>query len=119
MEYPASDWPCLNSEDFELAVPRNPEVLGVEVMAQAHVNVRVIDHFRVALGGSEILNVRFSTRDVFLVTDTAAIQLRYEVWPRDIVIHRSCAGIDGRMELVLQIFPATAGILSGKPAFRG
>ena len=176
MEYPPSDWPCLNMEDFELAVPRNPGVLGIEIMAQARVNGRIIDHFRVALGGSEILKVRFSTRDVFLVTDTPAIQLRYEVWPRDIVIRRNmstsewmdvttllasrdisitvegpaeadlpgdnealltamdgqpkaqvsasirwavCAGIDGRMELVLQTFPATAAILSGKPAFRG
>ena len=176
MEYPPSDWPCLPGEDFELAVTRNPGVLGVEVMAQARVNGRVIDHFRVALGGSEILKVRFSTRDVFLATDTPAIQLRYEVWPRDIVIRRNmstsewldistllasrdisvagegpadadlpvdnetlltamdgqpkaqvsasirwavCAGIDGRMELVLQTFPATAAVLSGKPAFRG
>ena len=79
MEYPPSVWPCLNMEDFELAVPRNPGVLGIEIMAQARVNGRVIDHFRVALGGSEILKVRFSTREVFLVTDTPAIQLRYEV----------------------------------------
>ena len=176
MEYPPEDWPCLNSEDFELAVTRNPGVLGVEVMTQARVNGRIIDHFRVALGGSEILRVRFSTRDIFLVENTPAVQLRHEVWPRDIRIRRNmttsewldvatllasndvsvipdgpadaeipagneallaamdgqpkaqvsasirwavCAGIDGRMELALQSFPASAATLSGKPAFRG
>ena len=176
MEYPPTDWPCLNNEDFELAVTRTPGVLGVEVMTQARVNGRIIDHFRVALGGSEILRVRFSTRDIFLVENTPAVQLKHEIWPRDINIRRNmstsewldvttllssndicvspdgpadveipegneallaamdgqpkalvsasirwavCAGIDGRMELVLQSFPATAAILSGKPAFRG
>ena len=176
MEFPPADWPCLNIEDFELAVPRNPGVLGIEIMTQARVNGRIIDHFRVALGGSDILRVRFSTRSVFLITDAPAVQLGYEVWPRDINIRRNmstsewldvstllasrdisvitegpegvgepvdneallaamegqpraqvsasirwavCAGIDGRMELVLQSFPATAAILSGKPAFRG
>ena len=176
MEFPPPDWPCLNNEDFELAVTRNPGVLGVEVMAQARVNGRIIDHFRVALGGSEILRVRFSTRDIFLVEGTPDVQLMHEIWPRDINIRRNmstsewidvttllssndisvfpaeaadaeipegnealleamdgqtkalvsasirwavCAGIDGKMELVLQSFPATAAILSGKPAFRG
>ena len=176
MEYPPAEWPCFSIEDFELAVPRNPGVLGIEVMTQARVNGRIIDHFRVALGGSEILKVRFSTRDVFLVPDAPAVQLGYEIWPRDINIRRNmstsewldvstllgsrdisvisegpaggeepvdnealltamegqpralvsasirwavCAGIDGRLELVLQTFPATAAILSGKPAFRG
>ena len=70
MEYLPTDWQCLNNEDFELAVTRNPGVLGVEVMTQARVNGRIIDHFRVALGGSEILRVRFSTRDIFLVENT-------------------------------------------------
>ena len=46
MEYPPTDWPCLDNEDFELAVMRNPGVLGVVIMAQARVNGRIIDHFR-------------------------------------------------------------------------
>ncbi len=176
MEFPPGDWPCLNSEDFELAVPRNPGRLGIEVMAQARVNGRIIDHFRVALGGSEIIKVNFTTNSIFLVENTPAVKLSHEIWPRDIQIRRNmtssewldvatllasrdvsvttdgppdaevpdgntallaamdgqpkplvsasirwavCAGIDGRMELVLQTFPSTAAILSGKPAFRG
>ena len=171
MEFPPTDWPCL-----ELAVPRNPGVLGIEVMSQARVNGRIIDHFRVALRGSEILRVRFNTQHIFLVENTPAVQLKYKVWPRDINIRRNmstlermdvttllsscdisvsmegpadvevpegneallaamegqpkvqvsasihwavCTGIDGRMELVLQSFPAMAAILSGKPAFCG
>ena len=157
-------------------MPRNPGRLGIEVMTQARVNGRIIDHFRVTLGGSEILKVHFNTNNIFLVENTPAVNLSYEIWPRDISIRRNmatsewldvatllasrdvsvitggladaevpdgntallaamdgqpkpmvsasirwavCASIDGRMELVLQTFPSTAAILSGKPAFRG
>ena len=176
MEFPPGDWPCVGIEDFELAVPRNPGRLGIEVMTQARVNGRIIDHFRVAIGGSEILKVNFNTNNIFLVENTPAVNLSYEIWPRDISIRRNMvtsewldvatllasrdvsvivggladpevpdgnaallaamdeqpkpmvsasirwavgASIDGRMELVLQSFPSTAAILSGKPAFRG
>ena len=176
MEFPPTDWPSVGIEDFELAVPRNLGRLGIEVMTQARVNGRIIDHFRVTLGGSEILKVHFNTNNIFLVENTPAVNLSYEIWPRDISIRRNmatsewldvatllasrdvsvitggladaevpdgntallaamdgqpkpmvsasirwavCASIDGRMELVLQTFPSTAAILSGKPAFRG
>ena len=176
MEFPPTDWPCVGIEDFELAVPRNPGRLGIEIMTQARVKGKIIDHFRVALGGSEILKVHFNSNNIFLVENTPAVNLSYEIWPRDISIQRNMASsewldvatllasrdvsviaggpahvevpngntallaamdgrpkhmvsasirwavsasIDRRMELVLQTFPSTAAILSGKPAFHG
>ena len=146
MEFPPGDWPCLNTEDFELAVPRNPGRLGIEVMAQARVNGRIIDNFRVALGESRDIHIRrnmsssewldvatlLASRDVSVTADgppdaevpdgNIALLAAMDGQPKPLVsasIHWAvCAGIEGRMELVLQTFPSTAAILSGKPAFR-
>jgi len=91
MEFPPEDWPVFPANDFELAVPRDPGALGIEVMAQARVNGRIVDHFRVAVGGANILRVNFSTRDIFLSDRIAATPLQYEVWPRDVTIRRNMA----------------------------
>jgi hypothetical protein len=42
-------------EEFASAAPRNPGELGVEVLAQIRPNGRILDHFRVTLGGSKFL----------------------------------------------------------------
>jgi len=179
MEFPPDEWACFPIEDYEAAVPRNPGTLGIEVMAQMRNDGRVVDHFRVALGGSETVKARFNTRMVFLAERLPSTALIFEVWPRDINIRRNVAssewldlnillasndvlvdvtaeeaggsadpvtndalytllnaakdkpahtasirwavGVagDGRLELVLQAFPASASVLLGKPAFRG
>ena len=38
MEFPPTDWEVFPVEDFELAVPRDPGMLGMEIMAQARGN---------------------------------------------------------------------------------
>ena len=179
MEFPPDEWLCFPIEDYEAAVPRNPGTLGIEVMAQVRNDGRVVDHFRAALGGSETVKVRFTTKAVFLSERLPSTALIYEVWPRDITIRRNMAtsewldlntllasndvlvdvpaeeaggsadpvtndglnallngakdkpthtasirwavgvGGDGHLELILQAFPASATVLSGKPAFRG
>ena len=87
MDFLPSEWICLPAEDFELAVPRNPGTLGLEVMAQ----VRIVEHVRTAIGGSKILRVNFNTRDIFLTATLRATPLQLEMWPRDINLRRNMA----------------------------
>ena len=89
MEFPPEDWPCFAAEEFELAVPRDPGELGMEVMAQARPAGRILDHLRTALGGSSPLTVTFNTRDVFLAPAIPSLDLQLELWPRDILIRRN------------------------------
>ena len=58
-------------------------------VAGSHQRQWIIDHFWVALRGSEILRVQFNTQHIFLVKNTPAVQLKYKVWPRDINIRRN------------------------------
>jgi len=94
MEFPPEDWPMFPAADFELAVPRDPGALGIEVMAQARVNGRIVDHFRVAVGGANILRVNFTSRDIFLSERIPATPLQYEVWPRDVKLRRNMSSSD-------------------------
>ena len=55
MEYPLTNWEVVPKEDFELAVPRDPGSLGVELMAQVRGNGWIKDHARLVVGGSLIL----------------------------------------------------------------
>ena len=91
MEFPPEDWPAFPAADYELAVPRDPGALGVEVMAQARVNGRIVDHFRVAVGGASILRVNFTTRDIYLSERIPVTPLQFEVWPRDVKLRRNMA----------------------------
>ena len=91
MEFPPEDWPIFPTADFDLAVPRDPGVLGLEVMAQARVNGRIVDHFRIAVGGSAVLRVNFTSRSIFLSERIPDTPLQYEVWPRDVVLRRNMA----------------------------
>ena len=60
MDFPP-DWLIVAEEDFETATPRDPGFLGMEVLAQIRPNGRVMDHFRIVLGGSQSINHYFYT----------------------------------------------------------
>ena len=51
MEFPPEDWFTFPATDFELAAPRITGDYTVEILAQARPNGRVMDHWRITLGG--------------------------------------------------------------------
>jgi hypothetical protein len=82
-------WTILDSGEFTTAQPRSPGELGVEVMAQVRPTGRFMDHMRLALGGSKMLQATFSSKAVFpsaVLPDTLiTIQKR----PEDVIIKRN------------------------------
>jgi hypothetical protein len=166
MDYPP-EWDFFPMEDFASAGPRNPGDLGVEVLAQVRPNGRILDHFRVTLGGSKILDVNVGLASVLNVPAMRSWRLKFQLWPRDLEIRRNMTstawldvgelvaskdgyleteageavdpeaaaaqlkesslayrfavvvGEDERLQLQLQMMPASAATLMGKPAFRG
>jgi hypothetical protein len=88
MDFPVQ-WDFFPSEDFSTAVPRNPGELGVEVLAQARPNGRVLDHFRVTLGGSRILDINTSLARVINGQPAATWKLKFQTWPGDLEIRRN------------------------------
>ncbi len=77
--------------DFDLAVPRDPGELGVELMAQARPSGRIQDHFRLALGGSKILEKRLPVASLINKEVPAPWKLSLGVWPRDVMFRQNMA----------------------------
>jgi hypothetical protein len=73
-------WSVLPLEDYNLARPAEPGELGVELLVHARANGRILDHFRIAVGGSRIIDVTTTTGLLFgsemLPTTAVNFQLR-------------------------------------------
>ena len=91
MEFPPTDWEVFPADDFELAVPRDPGALGMEIMAQARGNGRIQDHVRMALGGSSLVNKLIPISTVISKATLPAWKIKISTWPRDINIRRNMA----------------------------
>ncbi len=91
MEYPPQTWVVLDKDDFDLAVPRDPGYLGVELLAQVRPNGRIQDHFRLAVGGSCLLESRLPVSTLFNKALPAPWKLRIARWPRDLTIRQNMA----------------------------
>lgn len=90
MDFPP-DWDLFEAAEFELAVPRNPQDVGVELMAQVRSNGRILDHHKLVLGGASLLAVDIKMQDALCVEEVPAWTIQYNVWPRDIFIRRNMA----------------------------
>ena len=64
MEFPPEDLFTFPATDFELAAPRITGDYTVEILAQARPNGRVMDHWRVTLGGTKILQAEIEIATV-------------------------------------------------------
>jgi len=89
MDFPSDDWTVFAADEFELATCRDPGILGVELMAQARANGRIIDHFKLVVGGTEELAVEFKMADLFNIRSPPEWMLVYKLQPADIKIRRN------------------------------
>ena len=85
MEFPP-DWEVMAADDFTTARPRNAGLCSMELLAQVRPNGRILDHYRVSLGGSRILDVNCRLAELLLCPATAELWFKYSVWPRDVDI---------------------------------
>jgi hypothetical protein len=88
MEYPPK-WDIFPMEDFITAVPRAAGKLAAELLVQARPNGRLLDHFRLALGGNSIVDVNFQLASIWQIPAATTLSLRYQVWPKDIELRRN------------------------------
>ena len=90
MEFPPETWFVFPAENFCTAGPRIHGDYTAELMAQARPNGRVLDHWRLALGGSKPLEVEFNLAAIIPAAATLPKwRLTFQQWPRDVVIRRT------------------------------
>jgi hypothetical protein len=90
MDFP-HEWEIFPGEQFTTAGPRSAGECGVEVLAQIRPNGRILDHFRVTLGGSRMVDVTVPMSKMLLCPASLGWQLRFAIWPRDICLRRNMA----------------------------
>jgi hypothetical protein len=105
MEFPGR-WDVFPMEEYPTATARSPGKAGIEVMAQARANGRLVDHFKVTVNGSEVLTVNFPLSALFTVADLPDWRIQWDIWPRDVPIRRNMSS-SGWMDLY-------SGILSNE-----
>ena len=88
MEFPGI-WDIFPMADYTTATPRAPGQLGMEIHAQVRANGRILDHYRISLGGSRILDVNFALSSLLLVPRASNWRLNFQTWPRDVAIRRN------------------------------
>jgi len=110
MEFLPAGWEIFNTEDFETAAPRVAGDAVMELMAQIRPNGRVMDHWRVAIGGAKILEADFRLSTICKSSVLSPYKLRFQTWPKDIRIRRnmnSSTWTDGLETLARREFAVT------------
>jgi hypothetical protein len=82
-------WDILPAADFSTALPRAAGELGAEVLAQVRPNGRILDHYRVTLGGSKIVEVKAPMATMALAPAGSSWMFRHQVWAKDIQLMRN------------------------------
>jgi hypothetical protein len=93
MEFPC-EWSVFPAEDFDTASPRGHGKVTMELFIQSRPNGRLLDHFRVATGGSEILTSTFKVTDVVNNEALQGMFARHQIWGRDIHLRRNMTSSD-------------------------
>ena len=74
-------------ETFETATPDRGDLCAA-LYIQARPNGRMLDHYRIALGGRDMLEVNVNCNKLFPSPNLNNWHLRKQYWPRDIAIKR-------------------------------
>jgi hypothetical protein len=91
MEFPP-DWDIGPMEDFEVAcaaLAESGEPLLVQLLAQLRPTGRILDNFRLAVGGTQILDLEVDLGHIIPAPSLQGFRFSYQFWPRDIAIRRN------------------------------
>ena len=80
MDFPP-EWVVLPAEDFTTTAPRNTGICGMELLAQIRPNGRILNHFRVPLDGSKILEISTPLSSLMLATPDSGLIFKYAAGP--------------------------------------
>ena len=61
----------------------------MELRAQVRPNGQIMDHFRLAVGGTQLLENSFVTGELYANQAILDMTLKWDVWPRDVKICRN------------------------------
>jgi hypothetical protein len=78
-----------HNEDFDTAVPRDMGEAVMELLAQVRPNGRIMDHFRIALGGTSLLEVDTVLGNIIPFPALNNYRFKFQFWARDIAIRRN------------------------------
>jgi hypothetical protein len=87
MDFPPT-WVVLPAEDYELATPRIEWDLTAEVMAQVRRTGRILDHFKIVIGGSKQL-VDIDLHALMPWADFKGWRMTGQFWPRDLIFRQN------------------------------
>ena len=88
MDFPAA-WTILPAEEYALAAPRIDGDLTLELMAQVRHTGRILDHFRMACGGSKPLEVDVDFGAMLPMPAFKGWRLQAQFWPRDLLLRQN------------------------------
>jgi hypothetical protein len=91
MDFPPESWDVFPSEEFGTAAPRAAGPLNMELFVQVRPNGRMLDHFRICLGGNRIVDAQFQLANLVQAPALATWKARYQIWPKDIDMRRNMA----------------------------
>ena len=88
MDFPP-DWDIYPAAEFKDAQAQTPGNLGVELTVQVRDNGRMLDHWRLILGGSAFQRVAVPLSRFIRLPAIEGWNLKFQFWPRDITIRRN------------------------------
>jgi len=88
MEWPP-EWSIFPAEDFNTASPRIGGLYAAELLAQIKPNGRILDHWRISIGGTSFFQAEFKLSKVFNFSNADKILAKAQFLPRDIEIRRN------------------------------
>ena len=89
MEFPPETLEVLPLGEFETAGTRQPGIASMELQVQARSDGRCVDHFKVALGGSGLLQASMPLNRMFNAPTLRDYKLQYQFWAKDVRIRRN------------------------------
>ena len=115
MEFPG-DINVFDAVDFETAVPRITGRTTVELLVQARPTGRIADHYRLAMGGSALLEAKPVLSSIFPDPKLDGFLMVYQFWCKDVAIRRNMT-TSKWMDCLTLINSNTVGItdLDGNP----